>query len=721
MPAQGAASGLGAASGQGAASGLGAARERGAARGLRTPAQVVTWLGTLAPIGAVWPLDHRTSALLIAALVSAPLVALVWRRRGFAPPILTATLGFALGALAPRVALPPPDALVALAARAGDTPCAVEGVVAERARPWGEGRGLVVDVRRARCGDAEALEGRLRVEVPAGVVAWPGDAIAGQVRLVAPPGDDALRFRLRALAARRGIAVEGAWVASSTVGAPAPPPGSTSSPGPAATAADAVDPDVRRRVGLGASRALGGLGLVASLAASAALLTRRRRGGLASRPAAVALGPAGAAPSARAEPDAAVPAGAHAASTAPADDGEAARALAWPPALASALSLGALLLAALVAGDPSLLRLLGPTLALTALLVTPAILDPRPTFAATVLLTTLVDPASLGDLRYQLAFAGALTLAGPVRAWARRRGWGAAALAAAPLLALGTLPLVARQSPHVSLASLALGVLTTPLAALAALPRLFIDGPSPNALEAAVDALAAALAQVDPAPLATPSVFACLLLYAAIGPIAAPAPRDAPPVIVAAARRARRLGALAALGLVGLAAMPTLLGRAERTAVALPGGAIVVTTRDAPFARGRATLVSPPVSAPRRARLERVLGALRWARHAQLERFVCVGPRTPTVDADCAHTARALAAEVRVDAVVRVDGVAELDPAVGLEVFAGAARDEAADGAQLRVAVDPARSAAVMWRFEAGRWSQGGLDDDASGPALTPR
>jgi hypothetical protein len=661
------------------------------ARGLRSTAQVVTWLGTCVPIGAVLPVEVGLAPLVGAVVAGGLLAARVWRRRGFAPPVLTTLFGLALGAVAPQLFLPSSDVLVALATEARGAPCAVEGVVAERARPWGGGVGLVVDVTRARCGGGEARGGRLRLDVPAEVAPSVGEPVAGLARLVPPPLDDALRFRLRARAVRRGIAVEGAWVESS----------------PRASFVDAatgsgpvVDPDLRRRVGLGATRAMGGLGLVVTLALLVTGLARVRPKVMAH-----------AAPT-----EASAPARATRATRAPSAD-ERARSIAWPSRIGAVIVVGALVVLAGGARDPSLLRLAGPALSLAALLFEPTVLDPRPTFAASVLVTTLIDPASLGDLRYQLAFAGALAIGGPVRALARRRGGLVATLVAGPLLALGTLPLVARQSPHVSLASLALGALTTPLAALAGLARLFSNDAAMSApftaLDACLDALAAALARLDPAPLPTPSVLACLLLYAAIAPIGSPAPDDASAPLADAARRARRLGGLAALGLVGLAAWPTVLGRAERTAFALPGGAIVVTTRDAPFAPGRATLVSPPLDAPRRARLERTLGALRWARRSRLDRFACVAPRSPSADEACAATARALAAELRVDALVRVESSETLDAETGLVVSPGIAASDEADEAGLRLAVDPARREAALWRWDAGRWSPAGLDDDA--------
>lgn len=178
----------------------------------------------------------------------------------------------------------------------------------------------------------------------------------------------------------------------------------------------------------------------------------------------------------------------------------------------------------------------------------------RPALALVVIVVCGLDPASIGDVRFQLAFAAATAAIGPFGAVARALksvSFGPARVALRLLalgagVALGTAPLVTRQFDHISLSSLAVSAVTIPmvsvlLAPLGVLARLssHLHAPVESVLQA-IDALAR-LSAVGGLTLPTPTILECCLGYLALLGLGAPKDR----------RGARGLGLLALIALVG--------------------------------------------------------------------------------------------------------------------------------------------------------------------------
>lgn len=158
----------------------------------------------------------------------------------------------------------------------------------------------------------------------------------------------------------------------------------------------------------------------------------------------------------------------------------------------------------------------------------------RPALAL-VVIVVCGSTASIGDVRFQLAFAAATAAIGPFGAVARAiKGisFGPARvvlrlLALGAGVALGTAPLVTRQFDHVSLSSLAVSAVTIPmvsvlLAPLGVLARLssHLHAPVESVLQA-IDAMAK-ISAVGGFTLPTPTILECCLGYLALLGLGAP-------------------------------------------------------------------------------------------------------------------------------------------------------------------------------------------------------
>lgn len=196
--------------------------------------------------------------------------------------------------------------------------------------------------------------------------------------------------------------------------------------------------------------------------------------------------------------------------------------------------------------------LLGPSPSLVRALVTAGIFallgtrarhfEPKRALAWSLLVVVGLDPSSVGDASFQLAFASLAATFGlfaALRALVARR-WPRAAWLFAPALlalslALGTAPLVSRQFERISGWSLVANAIALPLEAWVVAPLALLSalaGPVWSALGAAaggaaeavateLSRIAAGAAQLAEAALATPTILECILFYGVLTAVSA--------------------------------------------------------------------------------------------------------------------------------------------------------------------------------------------------------
>jgi hypothetical protein len=271
------------------------------------------------------------------------------------------------------------------------------------------------------------------------------------------------------------------------------------------------------------------------------------------------------------------------------------------PKIASGVAIAIVVLGALIyAATPSILRL--AVVMIFLLLPQLERFDRLDALALSLILVLAISPAALGDVRFQLAFAGLSSAVRLYPALAEKvPKVGPVFLPIA--VALGTLPLTARLFDHVTIVSMAIAplaiVLMIGLAAplsifggLLALISPALGAPLLHLAALAIDALLAIAREAQTASVPTPTMIECVIFYAIITAIAAK-PSDPPRAISPLRFAAALAGVLAAWTALGIwkrssgdeleaAILPTASGQAY--VVRLPDGSLLARDTSPPAA-----------------------------------------------------------------------------------------------------------------------------------------
>ncbi|MFO0725898.1 MAG: ComEC/Rec2 family competence protein [Myxococcota bacterium] len=468
------------------------------------------------------PPQHPSIMMGVELSLAAALVAL-FVRRSFLSPVLLTALSVVAGILTDELQLPKEAAIIARA-EADPGPIPVQATIAEAPEATPFGLAVIADLVAD-----DGLRGRARLILTSSVscAVHYGETLDLSVRLRPPDQTRLPAFRARALAVRRGAGVTGSARCPKASESEAKPP-----PRAALLAAGdrahrpVIDDDLLSQAGMSYLYALGGLSqLVLSLSFVALVysMVGRRSG---RRRVSLIAG------------------------------------LVFALALAGALG-----------HTPSALRIFGLSAILLLFWARTGELVSRRALAVVVLVVCGLDPASIGDVRFQLAFAAVTAAIGPfanlaaaTRALRPRPLRGLVrALALGAAIAVGTAPLVSRQFEHVSVASLVLGSVQIPLVAgvlapLGVVTRVFSAFRPPEEVVVAIIDAVASIAAFGSRPLPTPTLLECCLAYLALLGLGAPKDR----------RAGRVFGALMALGLVVSLALGSLSRPSSIEVLVLP-------------------------------------------------------------------------------------------------------------------------------------------------------
>lgn len=491
-------------------------------RGLREPLLIgasAFGVGVVfAPSGSPW-------LVFLAILLFAAITRRVYRRTGYFSPVMFTLAAFFSGLLVAHLRLPDPLELTTLAEQRAGRPVALEGVIAEELERTPIGVIAIADV--VHTSSAGTFRGRARLIFPAAV---PGSAGAGEpcgalgdrLQLIATLALPEARvmpvFRTRSLAVRRGVAVSGGVV-----------------PGTCARVGETLWAQARAlRRALARALAEQGHGDLAALLFGDRLLSSDRFDRT------LLLGGQSYLFALRGVNAVALAAGVLLALRLVflrrPRRGRADR----PLAVAAALAIVSVFV--LLGPSPSLVRAL-VTAGIFALLGSRAShFEPKRALAWSLLVVVGLDPSSVGDASFQLAFASLAATFGlfaALRALVAGR-WPLAAWFFAPALlalslALGTTPLISRQFERVSGWSLLANAIALPLEAWVVAPLALFSalaglawsalgaaaGGAAEAVAAELSRIAAGAEQLSEAALATPTILECILFYGVLAAISA--------------------------------------------------------------------------------------------------------------------------------------------------------------------------------------------------------